>query len=80
MSKCDKTIKMDILKNIKDQLHGYITEASFEGANIVLYTDNEKFFREGGGKIKEIVEQIKKELSSEQIKKFFQRRKKQKQK
>ena len=53
---------MDILKNIKDQLHGDITEASFEGANIVLYTDNEKFFREGGGKIKEIVEQIKKRI------------------
>ncbi len=53
---------MDILKNIKDQLHGDITEASFEGANIVLYTDNEEFFRNGGGKIKEIVEQIKKRI------------------
>ncbi len=53
---------MDILKNITDQLRGYITEASFEGANIVLYTDNEKFFKEGEPKIKEIVEQIKKRI------------------
>ncbi len=53
---------MDILKNITDQLHESITEASFEGANIVLYTDNEKFFKEGEGKIKEIVEQIKKRI------------------
>jgi len=53
---------MDILKNIKEQLHGDITEASFEGANIVLYTNNEKFFKEGEGKIREIVEQIKKRI------------------
>jgi len=53
---------MDILKNIKDQLDENITDASFEGANIVLYTDNEKFFREGEGKIKEIVGQIKKRI------------------
>ena len=53
---------MDILKNIKDQLHGKITEANFEGANIVLYTDNETFFKEGEGKIKKIVEEIKKRV------------------
>ena len=53
---------MDILKNITEKFHGDITEASFEGANIVLYTDNEKFFKEGEGKIKEIVEQIKKRI------------------
>lgn len=53
---------MDILKNIIEQLRGQITEASFEGANIVLYTDNEKFFKEGESKIKEIVEQIKKRI------------------
>ena len=45
---------MDILKNITSKLEGKITEAGFEGANIVLYTDNEKFFKEGEGKIKEI--------------------------
>ncbi len=52
----------DILKNIKEQLNAKITEANFEGANIVLYTDNENFFKEGEGKIKEIVEQIKKRV------------------
>ncbi len=53
---------MDILKNITDQLKGDITEASFEGANIVLYTDNERFFKEGESRIKEIVSQIKKRV------------------
>jgi len=52
----------DILKNIIEQLHGDITDAGFEGANIVLYTNNEKFFKEGGGKIKEIVNEIKKRV------------------
>jgi len=53
---------MDILKSIADKLHGKVLEASFEGANIVIYTDNEKFFKEGEGKIKEIVNQIKKRV------------------
>lgn len=53
---------MDILKNITDQLEGKIVEANFEGANIVLYTDNERFFKEGEGKIKEIVSLIKKRI------------------
>ncbi len=53
---------MDILKQITDQLHENVTDASFEGANIVLYTDNAKFFREGETKIKEIVDQIKKRV------------------
>ncbi|KKL91396.1 hypothetical protein LCGC14_1895120 [marine sediment metagenome] len=59
---------MDILKNITERLKGKITEASFEGANIVLYTDHEKFFKEGGGKIREIVNDLKKriELRSDQ--------------
>jgi len=38
---------MDILKSIKDKLHGEITEANFEGANIVLYTTSENFFKNG---------------------------------
>ncbi len=53
---------MDILKSIKERLHGKITDANFEGANIVLYTDNENFFIEGEGKIKEIVDDIKKRV------------------
>ncbi|MDP2628801.1 MAG: KH domain-containing protein, partial [Nanoarchaeota archaeon] len=53
---------MDILKNITEKLQSKITEANFEGANIVLYTDNESFFKEGEGKIKEIVNEIKKRI------------------
>jgi KH/beta-lactamase-domain protein len=53
---------MDILKNITEQLHGNITEANFEGANIVLYTNNENFFKDDKGKIREIVNEIKKRV------------------
>src|SRR4030042_4143321 len=53
---------MDILKNITDSLDSHITEAGFEGANIVIYTDNAKFFKEGESKIKEIVDRIKKRV------------------
>ncbi|HJX51054.1 MAG TPA: MBL fold metallo-hydrolase, partial [Candidatus Nanoarchaeia archaeon] len=53
---------MDILKKIKDKLSKDITDAGFEGANIVLYTDNEKFFKEGESQIKEIVNEIKKRI------------------
>lgn len=53
---------MDILKKIIDQLREKITEASFEGANIVLYTTNENFFKTGGGEIKRIVNEIKKRI------------------
>ena len=53
---------MDILKTILDKLGGNINEASFEGANIVLYTDNENFFKDDGGKIREIVNEIKKRI------------------
>ncbi len=52
----------DILKHITEKLHGNVTEANFEGANIVLYTDNANFFREGEGKIKELVDEIKKRI------------------
>lgn len=52
----------DILKQITEQLHGNVTEATFEGANIVVYTDNAKFFKEGEPQIKEIVGQIKKRI------------------
>ena len=52
----------DILKTITEKLHGKITEANFEGANIVLYTDNEKFFKDDEGKIREIVNEIKKRI------------------
>ncbi len=53
---------MEILERVKENLRGNITEANFEGANIVLYTDNENFLREGGSKIKEIVNELKKRI------------------
>lgn len=58
----------DILKSIKEDLPKLITDAAFEGANIVLYTDNKEFFKTGEPKIKEIVDKIKKriELRAEQ--------------
>jgi KH/beta-lactamase-domain protein len=52
----------DILKNITNRLDHKIKEANFEGANIVLYTENTNFFLEGEGKIKEIVNDIKKRI------------------
>ena len=54
---------MEILKNITEKLSGKITEANFEGANIVLYTNNEKFFKEGESEIISIVNEIKKRIS-----------------
>src|SRR3972149_2771651 len=53
---------MDILKTVIDRFERKIREASFEGANIVLYTDNENFFREGEGEIKKVVNEIKKRI------------------
>ena len=53
---------MDILKNIKERLKNRVSDANFEGANIVLYTDDEKFFKEGEEEIKEIVDEIKKRI------------------
>ncbi len=52
----------DILKNILNQLPKVISSANFEGANIVIYTDDKEFFRNGETKIKEIVDQIKKRI------------------
>jgi KH/beta-lactamase-domain protein len=54
---------MDILKNITERLRSeQITDATFEGANIVLYTNDANFFKTGEGKIKEIVNEIKKRI------------------
>ena len=53
---------MEILDRIKEKLHGRVKEANFEGANIVLYTDNENFFKDGESEIKKIVGEIKKRI------------------
>ncbi len=52
----------DILKQITEQIPGKIVDAGFEGANIVLYTDNERFFKDDQGKVKSIVDQVKKRI------------------
>ena len=52
----------DILKQIVEQIPDKIIDAGFEGANIVLYTANEKFFKNDEGKVKSIVDQIKKRI------------------
>ncbi len=58
----------DILKSIKEDLPKVVSDASFEGANIVLYTEDKEFFRSGESDIKRIVEKVKKriELRAEQ--------------
>ncbi len=53
---------MEILKKITSKLSSNITDACFEGANIVLYTNNENFFKTGGSEIKKIVDEIKKRI------------------
>ncbi len=53
---------VDILKNIKEELPKVISDASFEGANIVLYTEDKEFFRSGETKVKEVVDKIKKRI------------------
>jgi hypothetical protein len=53
----------DIIESILSEIpKGKVETAEFEGANIVLYTKNEEFFLEGEGKIKEIVNKIKKRI------------------
>ncbi|MEK6844230.1 MAG: beta-CASP ribonuclease aCPSF1 [Nanoarchaeota archaeon] len=53
---------MDILKTIKEELPKVIVDATFEGANIVLYTDDKEFMRTGEQNIKNVVNKIKKRI------------------
>ncbi len=52
----------DILKDVQKELPKIISSANFEGANIVLYTDDIEFFNDCNGKIKELVNQFKKRI------------------
>jgi uncharacterized protein len=52
----------DILKDVQKELPKIISSANFEGANIVLYTDEIDFFKDNKGKIKELVNQFKKRI------------------
>lgn len=54
---------MNILKTIVDELPPKAIEsANFEGANIVVYTQNKDFFLSGEEKIREVVNKIKKRV------------------
>src|SRR3989344_5188257 len=53
----------DIIKEILGNLpDNKISEANFEGANIVLYTKDKDFFLNNNGLIKRIVDDIKKRV------------------
>ena len=53
---------VDILKAIKEELPRVISDATFEGANIVLYTNDKEFLKNSEAKIKETVSKIKKRI------------------
>ncbi len=53
----------DIIKEIlKDLPQEKISDAVYEGANIVLYTKDKDFFLDNSGLIKQIVDKIKKRI------------------
>jgi KH/beta-lactamase-domain protein len=53
----------DILKEILKEIpEGKISDAGFEGANIVIYTKDKDFFLDNKGLIKEIVDKFKKRV------------------
>lgn len=63
---------MNILKEITSSLPKVISDAGFEGANIVLYTTNEEFFKSGEGEIKELVNKFKKRIELRADKKILE--------
>lgn len=52
----------DILKDILKELPSSVSEANFEGANIVLYTKDKDFFLTGEEQIRKVVDKIKKRI------------------
>jgi len=53
----------DILKTIEEQLpRGTVGSTIFEGANIIVYTTDTAFFKNGDAQIKEVVNNIKKRI------------------
>ncbi|MBP7708426.1 beta-CASP ribonuclease aCPSF1 [Candidatus Pacearchaeota archaeon] len=53
----------DILETIKSELpKGSISSVNFEGANIVVYTENKKFLMEGDEQVRALVNKIKKRV------------------
>ena len=53
---------VDILKSIKAELPKVINDVAFEGANIVLYTSDKDFFKNGESQVKDVVDKIKKRI------------------
>ena len=49
----------EILKSLPEEK---ISEACFEGANIVLYTKDKEFFLNNEGAIRKVVDEIKKRI------------------
>ena len=62
---------VDILKTIKEALPKTIVDANFEGANIVLYTDDKDFLRNGENQIKDVVNKVKKRIDLRADKKIL---------
>ena len=53
----------DILETVKSELpKGVASSLNFEGANIVVYTKDVKFLKEGDDAIKAVVNKIKKRV------------------
>jgi len=63
---------MDILKTITEALPRVINDACFEGANIVLYTENSEFFKTGESEIKKLVNELKKRIELRADQKILQ--------
>ncbi len=61
MANVTSNILKEILK-IVDESGDRISEAGFEGANIVLYTKDENFFADDGGIVKKAVHEFKKRI------------------
>jgi len=62
----------DILKTIEEQLpRGVVSSTIFEGANIVVYTADTSFLKNGEEKVKEIVNNIKKRVELRADKKIL---------
>ncbi|MDY0016156.1 MAG: hypothetical protein RBS13_08105, partial [Bacteroidales bacterium] len=53
----------DILKTIEEELpKGVVKTTIYEGANIVVYTNDVSFFKNGDDEVKAIVNKIKKRI------------------
>jgi len=62
----------DIIKTIEGELpKGSVSEMNFEGANIVVYSDDPSFIREGDEDIKKVVNKIKKRVELRADKKIL---------